>query len=136
VLASADEPEHGDSGWYHHYIVTIGIVGAIVLVVVVLIRVRIQERANRNPEIRGPAVAGTALVLSVEHAGGGGESDFHFLRIGPRVQFSGRQPYDLTVSRKVHVIHLASVQPGSIVPVQVDANDPQIVRIDFDQRIT
>jgi hypothetical protein len=31
---------------------------------------------------------------------------------------------------------LARVQTGATVPVQVDATDPQIVRIDFDQPIT
>lgn len=124
------------AGWYHHYIVAIGIVAAIVLVLFVLIRARIIERRHRSPEIRGHALSGRARILSVEHTGGGGESVFHLLRIGLGVEVPGRQPYAVTVNRKVHVMHLARVQTGATVPVQVDATDPQIVRIDFDQPIS
>jgi hypothetical protein len=121
--------------WYHQYIVAIGIVAAIVLVLFIFIRVGIVERRHKSPEIRGRALSGRARILSVEHTGGGGESVYHLLRIGLGVEVPGHQPYVVTVNRKVHVIHLARVQTGATVPVEVDATDPQIVRIGFDQPI-
>jgi hypothetical protein len=121
--------------WYHQYIVTIGIVATIVLVVFILIRTGIVERRYTSPEIGGHALPARARILSVEHTGGGGESVYHLLRIGLRVEVAGWPPYGVTVNRKVHVIHLARVQTGATVPVAVEATDPHVVRIDFDQPI-
>src|ERR1700729_1352758 len=54
----------------------------------------------RNPKIRGPALTGTAQILSVQPTTGpvrqGGGLP---LRIGLRVQVPGRQPYDVAVKR-------------------------------------
>jgi len=91
----------------------------------------------RNPKIRGPAVIGTAQILSVQQTAGPSEEGRNLaLRIGLRVQVPSWQPYDVTVQRTVELIHLARVQPGATIPVQVDATNPQKVRIDFNQPIT
>lgn len=52
------------------------------------------------------------------------------------MEIPGRAPYDVTIRRTVHVIHLPSVQPGATIPVQVDPANPSKVRIDFGQPIT
>lgn len=93
----------------------------------------IRERKRRNPEIRGPAVAGTAKVLSVKQVG----ASEHQLtvRIGLRVEIPGHPPYDVAVERNINHIHVPRVQPGATVPVQVDPANPQKVRIEFDQPI-
>jgi hypothetical protein len=91
----------------------------------------------RNPKIRGSALTGTARVLSTNQTTGpGGEHGSLALRIGLRVEIPGRQPYDVTVKRSVDLNHLGRLQIGATIPVQVDATDPQKVRIDFSQPIT
>ena len=57
------------------------------------------------------------------------------LRIGLMVEVPGREPYDVTVKPSVQFIHLARVQPGATIPVQVDATNPQKVLIDFNEPI-
>jgi len=95
------------------------------------------SRRFRNPTIRGPALAGRARVLSVENTTGpaGGSQNVVSLRIGLTVEVPGRPPYDVTVKRKVELIHVARVQPGATIPVEVDATNPQKVRLDFAQPI-
>jgi hypothetical protein len=104
----------------------IAIFGALTAFVVVL---RIRQT---NPNIRGPALLGTALVLSAQQAMGPKvEGRSTPIRIGLRVEVPGRQPYEVTVRRDVDLIHLSRLQPGATIPVQVDATNPQKVRIDF-----
>jgi hypothetical protein len=89
---------------------------------------------QRSPKIRGAALTGTAQVLSTERAGYRGNEDHRVgLRLKLRVEIPGQHPYDVEVERAVDHIYLPRVQPGSTIPVQVDATNPQIVRIDFSQ---
>jgi hypothetical protein len=110
----------------------------IVITIAAFGSVAVISRRFSNPKIRGPALAGTARVLSVENTTGptGGSQNLVSLRIGLTVEVPGRQPYDVTVKRKVELIHLARVQPGATLPVEVDATNPQTVRIDFAQPIS
>jgi hypothetical protein len=48
------------------------------------------------------------------------------------VEIAGRAPYGVTIRQDIHVVHLARVQPGAVIPVQVESEDPQRVLIDFD----
>ena len=95
----------------------------------------ITSRKRYHPKFRGPALAGTAQVLSVERIAKV-EGPEHPLRIGLRVQIPGHQPYDVAVDRYVDVIHMPRLHPGAVVPAQVDSANPQNVRIDFNQPIT
>jgi hypothetical protein len=114
-----------------HFLFHWYIVGPIIIALLAVVFIR--ERKLRNPEIRGHALTGTARVLSVEQSGGNETS--LALRIGLRVEIPGHHPYDVSVQRSVKVIHVPRVQPGATLPVQVDAANPQIVRIDFSQPI-
>ena len=103
-----------------------------VLALYVFVRIRF-----RQPTIKGPALTGTAQILSVEQSTGPMREGLNLaLRIGLRVEVPGRQPYDVAVKRTVDLNHLARVQTGATIPVQVDATNPQKVRIDFSQPIT
>jgi hypothetical protein len=95
----------------------------------------ITSRKRYKPKFRGPSLTGTARVLSVERIARV-EGPEHPLRIGLRVEILGRQPYDVAVDRYVDIIHVPRLQPGAIVPVQVDSANPQNVRIDFNQPMT
>jgi hypothetical protein len=89
----------------------------------------------RNPKIRGPALTGTAQVLSLETTGGVINNVNYVCRIGLRVEVRGREPYDVTVRRLIPVTAMAAVQPGSIIAVQVDSANPHSVRIDLSQPV-
>jgi len=126
----------GPGGWYReftHFLIHPYIIGPIIIAFVVFVLIR--TRPQRNPEIRGPALTGTAWVLSVEQAPGSNEYSLA-LQIGLRVEIPGHQPYLVEVKRRVEIIHVSRVQPGATFPVQVDAANPQNVRIDFNQPIT
>jgi hypothetical protein len=60
----------------------------------------------------------------------------YVLKIALRVQVPGRQPYDVTVSRQIHPIQMPAIQPGRVLPVQVDAANPQNVQFDFNRPVT
>ena len=97
------------------------------IAVYVLYRIRF-----RQPTIKGPALTGTAQILSVQQTTGPMREGCSLaLRIALRVEVPGRQPHDVTVDRTVDLNHLARVQPGATIPVQVDATNPQKVLIDF-----
>jgi len=95
----------------------------------------ISSRKRYRPKFRGPAAMGTAQVLSVERIAKV-EGPEHPLRIGLRVEIPLHPPYDVSVDRWVDVMHMPRMQPGAIVPVQVDSANPQNVRIDLNQAIT
>jgi hypothetical protein len=89
---------------------------------------------SRQTKIRGSTLTGTARVLSVETTGVAvGESRRPVCRIGLRVQVRGREPYDVTVRQDF----LAWEMPaqGETVSVQVEAANPQKVRIDYSQPV-
>jgi Protein of unknown function (DUF3592) len=90
----------------------------------------------RQPTIKGPALTGTAKILSVQQTTGPMREGHNLaLRIALRVEVPGRQPYDVKVERTVDLNHMARVQPGATIPVWVDPTNPQKVRIDFTQPI-
>jgi hypothetical protein len=110
------------------YVILFGSSIAIPVFVIVL------ARRSRNPKIRGPALAGTAQVLSVQTTGTMINQSY-VLRIALRVQVQDRPPYDVTVSRRIHPIQMAAIQPGRIIPVQVDAANPNVVEFDFNRSV-
>jgi hypothetical protein len=91
---------------------------------------------TREPRISGTALAGMAEVMSVKQTAGSKQETRDLpLQIGLRVQVPGQQPYDVTVKRRIDLIHAGRVQPGATIPVKVDASNPQKVVIDFNRPI-
>jgi hypothetical protein len=110
------------------------VVISIVIMIAIFGTVGVMAWRLREPKISGPALTGTAQILSVKQTAGSTQEGRNLpLQIGLRVQVPGRQPYDVTVKRRVDLVHVARVQPGATVPVQVDATNPQEVGIDFNQ---
>lgn len=109
---------------------------ALVIIGAVVAAVVFSALRFRNPKISGSALTGTAQVLSAQQAVGMREERGDVaVRVELRVQVPGREPYDVTVKRRIQLIYLARVQPGATFPVQVDETNPQAVRIDFNQPI-
>jgi hypothetical protein len=110
------------------------VVFAILTAVIIIAVISIRAVSYLDPKIRGPALTGTALVLSLRKTlwPMQGEKDILPLRIRLRVEVPGRQPYDVKVRRFVNAIHVTGrLQTGATVPVRVDATHPQKVRLDF-----
>lgn len=83
----------------------------------------------RKPRFSGPALTGVARILSVQSTGTV-INDRYVCKISLSVEVPGREPYEATVRQAVHPIQMASVQPGLVVPVQVDSANPSKVRIE------
>jgi hypothetical protein len=110
---------------------------AILTAVIIIAVFSIRGMSYLNPNIRGPALTGTALVLSVKRDIWPPQRVRRAiilpLRIGLRVEVPGRQPYDVKVRRYVNAIHVVGrLRTGATVPVRVDATHPQKLRLDFD----
>ncbi|MGZ4411918.1 MAG: hypothetical protein ACXVY8_07255 [Gaiellaceae bacterium] len=45
------------------------------------------------------------------------------------VTIPGREPYEATLTQIVSRLAIASFQPGSVVPVRVSPDDPQLLMI-------
>jgi hypothetical protein len=101
----------------------------IVFLVAMLVAIGIRARRERNPTIRGPVLTGTARILSSKVSGGGEVACR--IRVELRVEIPGRPPYDVTLTREFNLIDVPRVQPGATFPVQVDANNPHQVVINF-----
>ncbi|OBK40779.1 hypothetical protein A5658_20695 [Mycobacterium sp. 1245111.1] len=89
----------------------------------------------RDPSLRSPTIAGTAQVLSVKVApwviGNPGNGD-RPCTVGLRVSVPERESYEVKVRQKVdNFVLRLRLAPGATVPVEVDARNPQRVRIDF-----
>jgi hypothetical protein len=103
---------------------------------VVALGVYLLIRTMRIP-MRGPTWPGTAQIMSLRRlrfALGALGFQRKPYRIGLRVQIPGREPYDVTIRQNIEpwVLDLA-VQVGMTVPVQVQAANPQNVRIYLNQ---
>ena len=123
------------------------------LIIYFLVRAR---RRRRAAQFEGPAVTGTAQVLSAARESGLGgllQSSHSAVmsRIGLRVEIPGRPPYDVTVSRPIDSHMLTAlcvdgqrwgpgqqwhVKPDMTLPVQVDSANPEDVRIDFSSALS
>jgi hypothetical protein len=60
----------------------------------------VMSRKIRDPEIKGPALIGTARVLSIAQTGNArvtGTIPHHGCRIALSVQIPGRAPYEVTI---------------------------------------
>jgi Protein of unknown function (DUF2510) len=110
----------------------------------------IWVRMRRAAQFKGPALTGTAQLLSVARAGGlaafgvmqGTNSVIPtytkiVCRIGLRVEIPGRAPYDVTVTTPVGNTWLynAKRNPGGTYVVQVDSANPENVRFDYLQPV-
>jgi hypothetical protein len=88
----------------------------------------------REPKFRGPALSGTAQVLSLRSIGsmeGNSMVPKIMCRIGLRMAVAGGEPYDLKVWKGVLPWMMYAVRPGSTIPVQVDSSNPRNIRIDL-----
>jgi hypothetical protein len=101
---------------------------------------------NRGPKINGPALTGTARILSVRLTGAGGYalgwlgmalSESYVCWTALRVEVPGREPYDVTIRGYVPKRLYPDLEGGGrTVAVQVDSTNPKKARIDFNQPIT
>ena len=108
-----------------------------VLLVVFLVA---QARVRRAADFKGPALSGTAELLSADRGGGlaafGKTYKWEIVcRIGLRVTIPGRPPYDVTVTTPVANGWFYDVKPGGTYAVQVDSAHPETVRFDHRQPI-
>jgi hypothetical protein len=93
--------------------------------------------ASRERKFHGPALTGTAQVLSVKTHGAVGNYPARAIcRIRLRVALPGREPYDATAKQNFLPWVLDHIQPGRTVAVQVDSTNPQNVRIDLSQPVS
>ena len=95
----------------------------------------IMARRHRDPKIEGPGLPATAHVLWVkptsEQTFGRQSSGWAVCRIGLRVEVPGSRPYDAKTIHHVSPMEWPRVQIGAIIPVRVDATNPQKVRVNF-----
>jgi hypothetical protein len=95
-----------------------------------------NERRRRASQFKGPALTGTAQVVSAAPVTGWDLRSLgtqiikaRLVRLGLRMEIPGRPPYDATVT--------APLMPrGTRLTVWVDSANPENVRIDFNQPIT
>lgn len=117
---------HGGPHWLEVILIPLfeyGVpIGLVALGVCLLIRtVRIP--------MRGPTWAGTGQILSLERLRFAMGKPY---RIALRVQIPGREPYDVTIRQNLEPRVLAlAVATGMTIPVQVQAANPQNVRLDL-----
>lgn len=120
-------------------ITVIAVVSVVISVVIVFIFGRKAFKvfkASSGPEITGPALRGTAHVLSMQTTGSTisfSGQDYYVCNIALRVEIPGCEPYDVTIQQRVHLLSIAPLQSGAAIPVLVDSTNPQNVRIDFSQ---
>lgn len=95
----------------------------------VLVFIGVSLYRIRKPRFTGPALTGVARILSVQSTGTV-INDRYVCKISLSVEIPGREPYEAAVRQAIHPIQMASVQPGSVVPVQVDSADLGKVRIE------
>jgi hypothetical protein len=116
------------------------LVGLAVVIFLILVFVGVVAGARRDPKITGPALTGTAQVLSVEDTlarrGDASGQKWYTYLVGLRVEIPGREPYDATVRQLFTMAGIAALQVGRTVPVQVEAANPLNVRVDFGKEIT
>ena len=95
------------------------------------------EIKYRETKVRGPALLGTAEVLSVKVGPWViGKSGRRPCRLELRVQIPGRETYEVTIRQNLENLTLkSSVQPGRTVAVQVEEAEPQHVRVDLSREL-
>lgn len=95
----------------------------------VLVFIGVSLYRIRKLRFTGQALTGVARILSVRPTGTV-INDGYVCRISLSVEIPGRESYEAAVRQAIHPIQMASVRPGSVVPVQVDSADPSKVRIE------
>jgi hypothetical protein len=95
---------------------------------------------SRETKIRGPALTGTARVISVKTRGAVGDpqqgAQRAIARIRLMVEVPGRAPYEATARQNFRPWVFDSIQAGRTVAVLVDSTNPQRVRLDLSQPVT
>jgi hypothetical protein len=101
-----------------------------------------EVRMARPTRFKGPALTGTAELLSLAPAGGLAAFGATSYRrpvywIGLRVEIPGRPPYDVTVTTPVGSGWLweRAARPGGTYAAQVDSANPENVRFDYRQPV-
>jgi hypothetical protein len=93
------------------------------------------KRERRGPKFDGPALTGTAQVLSVNWNFSFGSYSGMMYPIGLRVEVPGYPAYDVTVktSDGIYGPWLGWAQVGRTIALQVDSANLQKVRVDLSQ---
>jgi hypothetical protein len=87
----------------------------------------------RQPKFRGPALSGTAQVLSLRRIGSMAVNSLVpqiMCRIGLGVNVPGHDPYQVKIWKGWAPWAMDAIQPGRTVPVQVDSTNPKKLRIE------
>jgi hypothetical protein len=84
----------------------------------------------RKSRFKGPALTGTARVVSLEGTSIGTGASL-VCKFGLSVTIPGRAPYDVALRWPVQLVNIPRVQPGADLPVKVDSADLQKVKIIF-----
>jgi hypothetical protein len=93
---------------------------------------QMNQQVQAGQAIAADGVAGTATVISAAQTGA--LVNFNpSVRLELLVTLPGQPPYPVSVECVVPQIHLARVQPGSTVPVDVARTDRQQVLIDWNR---
>lgn len=93
---------------------------------------QMSQQAQAGQAIAADGVAGAATVISATQTGALVNFD-PSVRLELLVTISGQPPYPVSVECVVPQIHLARVQPGSTVSVDVARTDRQQVLIDWNR---
>lgn len=110
----------------------LGIMGVVFLVVgvVMMLSVRYMKGLDTSSLLRD-GEPGTAQVLSTQDSGVTINNVNMVVNVGLRVSAPGRVPYDVMIK---HVLQgrnaWGALQPGMVVPVRIDKQDPTKVAID------
>jgi hypothetical protein len=97
----------------------------ILVVVVIFVAMRAAQKRSR---FEGPAITGTANVVTVR--GTSAETGAKVIcEFGLLVDVPGHAPYNVSLHWPVHPVDIPRVQPGATLPVQVDSENLQKVRI-------
>jgi hypothetical protein len=95
------------------------------------------DKMLQGPSLVGPALWGTARVVSLQTTGTsierGGHPPAYQCQIGLRVEVPGSAPYDVAVRQFVPMFSIPALKGGANVPVQVDSANPHNIRIDLNQ---
>ncbi|HXO50837.1 MAG TPA: hypothetical protein VN888_07365 [Mycobacterium sp.] len=89
-----------------------------------------MRRRYSAPKFNGPALTGTAQILSLKTTAsseGNSGVPMQLCRLGVRVEVPGRGPYEVTVRHSFAPWAMPAV--GSTVAVEVDSTDPSKVRL-------
>ncbi len=87
---------------------------------------RIHQRTKKNGL---PLVATVLTATPTKHT----SSKHPTVDLGLRVEIPDGRSYEVPITVPIHPLHAPRLQPGQVVPVRVDRNQPRRVLLDLDR---